>query len=78
MVKWGKKKNLHRYHTGWVFCEADSEVEIEVQKSPSECSWDQPLWKGREGSRIGQGDVKLMIQSPPEASADPAESSEDG
>lgn len=45
-------------------------MKIEVPKSARECSWDQHLWKGREGSRIGQWGVKPMIQSPPEVSAE--------
>ena len=68
----------HTVAPRWVFWEADSEVEIEVQKSARECSWDQHWWKGRERSRIGQGEAKLMIQPPPEAPADPAGGSEDG
>lgn len=68
----GKVKKEKKYHTdttGWVFWEGDSEVKIEMPKSGRECSWDQHLWKGREGSRIGQWGVKPMIQSPPEVSA---------
>lgn len=38
----------------WVSWEADSEIKISTQKFINECSWDQHLWKEREGVQLNR------------------------
>ena len=53
--------------------EADSETEMGYSRFIRACSWDQYMWKRREGSRIGQKEKSGYNKVSVETSANPME-----